>query len=452
MKTRVLVPSGALGLGYDKEALERGLRKNPDIIAIDGGSTDSGPSYLGRGISKYSRESTKLEWKILMEARQKKNIPLLIGTAGTCGTNSSVDWFLDITKEIAKELNQTLKIVVIKCSQRKKDLLNSFQKGKITELPNAPKISEKTINDCTNVVALAGVEQIIEALKQSPDIIIAGRTTDTAVIAALPIMKGITPGIAWHGAKIAECGALCTTDPLSGVVLVEFQKDNFTIEAMAENAMATPRTISAHMLYENSDPYLLYEPGGALNVLNAKYTAINKKKVMVSGAQWVNSKDYTVKLEGTVQTGFQNVLITILRKNRYVKNSETWIVEVTKLAEKNIQNKLHLKKSDYSIENRLIGKNASFGELETSITEHFEIGIMTLVTAKTQETTDEVSRILNPILLHHPLTDCEELPTFAFPFSPADISRGPIYEFCLNHVLSLKNPMEVFDMEVILYG
>ena len=165
MKTRVLVPSGALGLGYDKEALERGLRKNPDIIAIDGGSTDSGPSYLGRGISKYSRESTKLEWKILMEARQKKDIPLLIGTAGTCGTNSSVDWFLDITKEIAKELNQTLKIVVIKCSQRKKDLLNSFQKGKITELPNAPKISKKTINDCTNVVALAGVEQIIEALK-----------------------------------------------------------------------------------------------------------------------------------------------------------------------------------------------------------------------------------------------------------------------------------------------
>ena len=452
MKTRVLVPSGALGLGYDKEALERGLRKNPDIIAIDGGSTDSGPSYLGRGISKYSRESTKLEWKILMEARQKKDIPLLIGTAGTCGTNSSVDWFLDITKEIAKELNQTLKIVVIKCSQRKKDLLHSFQKGKITELPNAPKISKKTINDCTNVVALAGVEQIIEALKQSPDIIIAGRTTDTAVIAALPIMKGITPGIAWHGAKIAECGALCTTDPLSGVVLVEFQKDNFTIEAMAENAMATPRTISAHMLYENSDPYLLYEPGGALNVLNAKYTAINKKKVMVSGAQWVNSKDYTVKLEGTVQTGFQNVFITILRKNRYVKNSETWILEVTKLAEKNIQNKLHLKKSDYSIENRLIGKNASFGVLETSITEHFEIGIMTLVTSKTQETTDEVSRILNPILLHHPLTDCEELPTFAFPFSPADISRGPIYEFCLNHVLSLKNPMEVFDMEVILYG
>ena len=58
---RVLIPSGALGLNYDKVALQRGIDARPDIIAIDGGSTDSGPSYLGRGVSKYSRASTKSE-------------------------------------------------------------------------------------------------------------------------------------------------------------------------------------------------------------------------------------------------------------------------------------------------------------------------------------------------------------------------------------------------------
>ena len=44
------VPSGALGLNYDNDALARGVAMKPDIIAIDGGSTDSGPAYLGRGI------------------------------------------------------------------------------------------------------------------------------------------------------------------------------------------------------------------------------------------------------------------------------------------------------------------------------------------------------------------------------------------------------------------
>ena len=136
MITRVLIPSGALGLNYDKKALKKGLKRNPDIIAIDGGSTDSGPAYLGQGVSKYSRVSTKTEWKGLMKARELANIPLLIGTAGTCGTDSSVDWFLEITKEIAKELNQSLKIVVIKCSQSNKKTTEAYLNGKIQSETN----------------------------------------------------------------------------------------------------------------------------------------------------------------------------------------------------------------------------------------------------------------------------------------------------------------------------
>ena len=52
MIAKVLIPSGALGITYSKEALKEGLKKSPDIIAIDGGSTDSGPAYLGQGVSK----------------------------------------------------------------------------------------------------------------------------------------------------------------------------------------------------------------------------------------------------------------------------------------------------------------------------------------------------------------------------------------------------------------
>ena len=50
---KVLVPSGVLGLGFDLKALKLGIENNPDIISIDGGSTDSGPFYLGSGTSKY---------------------------------------------------------------------------------------------------------------------------------------------------------------------------------------------------------------------------------------------------------------------------------------------------------------------------------------------------------------------------------------------------------------
>ena len=39
MPTKVLIPSGVLGLGFHKDALWRGIESNPDLIAIDGGST-----------------------------------------------------------------------------------------------------------------------------------------------------------------------------------------------------------------------------------------------------------------------------------------------------------------------------------------------------------------------------------------------------------------------------
>ncbi len=452
MKTRVLVPSGALGLNYDKKALKKGLNQNPDIIAIDGGSTDSGPAYLGKGISKYSRASTKTEWKALMKARELANIPLLVGTAGTCGTNSSVDWFLEITKEIAKELNQSLKIVLIKCSQSNEDTSKAYLSGKIQPLPNAPKLSTEIIYSCTNIVALAGVEQVIDALTQKPDIIIAGRTTDTAIIAALPIMRGIDPGTAWHGAKIAECGALCTTNPLSGVIIIEFGKNSFTVEPMDSEARATPKTVSAHMLYENTNPYILYEPGGYLDTTNSKYFAATNRKVRVTGSKWNKSERYKVKIEGAFQNGFQNVIISILRNNRYVKNAQKWAEEIQSKCSGLVKNRLQLNNKEFSIEIRLIGKNASFGNLEIKNTEQYEIGVMTLVTAKTQELTNEISQMLNPFLLHHPLTKYEELPTFSFPFSPADIRRGAIYSFCLHHTWEIDDPLEIFNKEILQIG
>lgn len=449
---RVLIPSGALGLNYDTAALERGLACKPDIIAIDGGSTDSGPAYLGRGVSKYSRASTKVEWRGLMEARAKAGVPLVIGTAGTCGTDSAVDWLLDITREIAGELGQPVKVVVLRSSQSNSFIADAYRENRLHPLPNAPDISEQTLLDCSNIVALAGAEQISAALNTGADIIIAGRTTDTAIIAALPLMRGLNAGAAWHGAKIGECGALCATNPQSGVVLIEFDDTGFTVSPMAETSRATPHTVSAHMLYENSDPFILYEPGGHLDVTDAEYTALDDKRVRVTGSKWIPSDRYTVKLEGAILAGYQSVLIVLLRDKRYVANAKDWADDIKEKCTEKVVDRLKLLVDEFEIELRLIGKTASFGELESRTDTPIEIGVMGIVTAETQKIATEIGQMLNPYLLHHPLTSEEEQPTFAFPFSPADLNRGAIYAFCLNHVLELSNPMDAFSLEVLEYG
>ncbi|WP_321829160.1 acyclic terpene utilization AtuA family protein [Thalassovita sp.] len=446
--TKVLVPAGVLGLGFDPEALERGLSEHPDIICIDGGSTDSGPFYLGTGTSKYSRAANKAEWKQLMQARAKAGVPLVIGSAGTCGSDSTVEWMYQITTELAAELGQSLKIARLYSSQPAERVVEALDKDRITPLDPAPEISAETLAQCSNIVALAGAEQIGAALATGADIVIAGRTTDTATVAALPLINGDHAGGAWHGAKIAECGALCSTMPTSGVIMVEFDKTGFTVTPMAEGARCTPHSVSAHMLYENSDPFQLYEPGGHLDVTAAQYTALNDRQVRVEGGTWVPSDRFTVKLEGARMAGYQATIMAMLRAEHYVKNAREWAASLEAFVRNLIATRMELNAEDYDLEFRLIGVNSVFGDLEPKEGNPVEVGVMGIITADSPETCSEIGKLINPFLLHHPLTKEEELPSFAFPYSPAQSDRGALYEFCLNHVMELDDPMAAFRLDV----
>ena len=111
-----------------------------------------------------------------MIARHKLNIPLIIGSCGTCGTDNMVDWMEDITLELSKELNENLKIAKIYSELSKEKLLENY-KGKQVRLQTyntkIKKINEKIINIISHTVALAGIEQIQAAINTKADIILA---------------------------------------------------------------------------------------------------------------------------------------------------------------------------------------------------------------------------------------------------------------------------------------
>ncbi len=443
--TKILIPTGALGIGYSRDALARGLAEKPDLIAVDGGSTDSGPHYLGNGVSKYSRSTTKSEWGELVLAAQKIKVPLVVGTAGTSGADSAVDWLVEITNEIAVEHGLSLKVAVLKSGQDAAALADALQKGRVLPLEPAIDIDADLLHSCSNIVALAGAEQIQAALETGADIVIAGRTTDTAIISALPLARGCHPGGAWHGAKIGECGALATTDPRSGTILVEFDEEGFTITPMGAKARATPFTVSAHMLYENSNPFQLYEPGGHLDVTHARYDALDDRRVRVTGSEWVHNDTYTVKLEGSRSAGYQTVSLALVREQKYVDRIEEWVDGIRQECTNEARSKFG---DDFTLELRIIGQNATLGPRDGGVQIGSEVGVMGIVTSATEATSREIAKMLNPYLLHYALPEDEDMPTFAFPFSPAEMFRGEIFDFCLNHVIELENPMDAFDLEV----
>jgi hypothetical protein len=72
-----------------------------------------------------------------------------------------------------------------------------------------------------------------------------------------------------------------------------------------------------------------------------------------------------------------------------------------------------------------------------------EIGLMLVVTAPSQELATEAARVSNPLFFHFPVREGSELPSYAFPFSPAEIERGQVFEFHLNHVVHTASPFEL---------
>jgi hypothetical protein len=448
MRCRVLIPSGVLGLGFDEAALWRGVGMRPDIIAIDGGSTDSGPASLGTGTSKYARAAIKAEWRVLMQARAQAGVPLVIGTCGTAGADAHVDWMHQITVELAQELGQSLRVARLYSEQSPQVVTQALDQGRLHPLDPAPPVDAARLAEMSHIVALAGVEQIQAALETGADIVLAGRTTDTAIIAALPLRRGAHLGASWHGAKVGECGALCSTNPTSGVILIDVDNTGFEVTPLADRAVCTPTSVSAHMLYENSDPFILHEPGGHLDVRAARYSDLGGGRVRSEGAEWVVAPDYRVKLEAARVAGFQTTMLAVLRERRYVENAALWADKLTAFLWDEITRKMGLGPDELHLEIRLIGVNSVLGDLETRASDPAEVGVLCLITAPTQEQATEVAKLINPHLLHFPLTRDEPLPTFAFPYSPVHSDRGALYEFALNHVMTLADPMDAFRLRV----
>ena len=228
---RVLCPTGGLGYGFPEESLEEGLNRNPHVIGVDAGSTDPGPYYLGAGVSILSREAQKRDLELLLLARQRKNIPLIIGTAGGAGAKPNLDWTVDLIKELANEKGFQFRLAKIQADIDKDFLKKALRKGNIKKFELEKDLTIEEIDRSENIVAQMGVEPFIEALKLKAQVIVAGRAYDPAIFAAFPVMHQFDRGLAIHMGKIIECGCMAAEpSAASDVISGTLRRDHFVVE------------------------------------------------------------------------------------------------------------------------------------------------------------------------------------------------------------------------------
>ena len=187
---RILSTTAILGYGFPIESFQAGMERKPDVIAVDAGSTDPGPYYLGAGISFTDPNAVKRDLEIMIPAGLENKVPVIIGSAGGSGGRPHVELTLNIIKEIAKEKKLNFKLAIIQSEFDKDFIKAELKKGNVTPLAPAKPITEKDVDESVRIVAQMGEEPFIKALESGADVILAGRSYDPSVFASLAVKNG----------------------------------------------------------------------------------------------------------------------------------------------------------------------------------------------------------------------------------------------------------------------
>ena len=446
----VLAPTGSLGAGYRVESLQRAMAWEPDFIGCDAGSTDSGPYYLGASAFHFSIAAMRRDLQHMLAAARGARIPLLIGSAATGGSDDQLSVVVGLVEDLARQAGHHFRLGVVRSEPSREYLRNKCREKKIHPLGAAPSIDESVFDRSAHIVAVAGMEPFQAALDLGADVVISGRSTDASIFAAIPTRAGLPAGPVWHAAKILECGAAAVvhrkySDPLVAWI----RDDHFVVEPPNPDYRCTPTSVAAHALYENGSPVELVEPSGTLWLDRVTYEAVNDRAVKVSGSRFEPSDRYTVKLEGAELVGYQTVVIGSVRDPIILRQLDSWLEGMQAAGRRRLEDVFGVEEAaSIQIGVRRYGIDGTLGKLEPDPRVAHEVALVFEITTNSQDLATSAAKAVTHIASHYAVPEWHGLiSALAFPHSPAELNRGAVYRFNLNHVLELEDPLEPFSID-----
>lgn len=453
----VVTPVGCIGnRGVDKDALREAVgRHKADVIAVDAGSIDCGPWYLGAG--KEHSPAINIRWDIeaILDEAIPNGLPVVIGSAGGSGAKAHVDKTVAVMAEVAKAKGHHFKLAVIYSDIDKSALLKRAEGGFIKgsrKGSDGSALSVEAVEASETIVGAMGVEPIIEAFEAGANVVLAGRAVDAAVIAAYPIYRGFDRGLAYHMGDIMECAESAAEEirpTLRGLthnripILGRISEHSFSLWPARDSMACTPQSCLMHAMYERTEVERFRVPGGLVDRSRARYEPTDENTTRVSGTTFV-PEPKSILFEGVRKSGYRSLFIFGVRTGRMIAQLDQILAENYE-----IERQLFKDSGNFKIFWHKFGQNAVLQESEPETASH-EVGVTAEIVADTQELAHDVAYdLLTRIAFWRYPGRYTTAGNVGITFSPGVFDVGPAYEFTMYHAVPVDDYGALFRREMI---
>lgn len=423
----------------------------PDFIAVDAGTTDVGPYYMGAGKAFFHPMTVRSDLRTLLAAARSLDVPLIIGNSMTAGTDSLIRQGVSLLHDTAVDLGLDLTVAIVHAEQRKADVKARLHDGRINSLSAPSPLTADDIDRAAVIVAQMGLEPIMAAVETGAQVILTGRACDDALFSAIPVMHGFDRGLALHMGKILECGSMaCVPGDLHGSLLGHLFENHFVLEPPDPNRVCTVQSVASHALYERSHPTYQAGPGGANDLSACRFEQVGERTVGVWGSAWIRDDAYRIKLEGVSLVGYRSICMTGVRDPILIEQ----LPGVLARAEEDTARHFVGETGGFRAIFRQYGRNAVMGTMEPEfdVLPH-EVGLLLEVVAHSQELADAVCTYLRGTVQHAYYPGIVATAgNLAYPFSPFVVSCGPVYRFTIDHLMEVNDPLECFPITIERVG
>ncbi|MBQ5746514.1 MAG: acyclic terpene utilization AtuA family protein, partial [Clostridia bacterium] len=217
------------------------------------------------------------------------------------------------------------------------------------------------------------------------------------------------------------------------VMMGYMEKDYFELTPASPARRCVASRAAAHTMYEQTNPYLIYEPDGVIDIKNAKFEQKDERTVRISGAVFTPAKEKTLKLEGVMRVGYRTVCIGGIYDPLTVENFPFIEKTVSDFVKVNSP----FSPEDYTLIFRKYGSAES------------DMCVVIDAVGKTQGVADTVCSLARSRMLHCDYVGRKSSAgNVAFPFSPSDIHVGEVFEFSVFHLAKVDSLTETAKIRI----